>query len=72
MESGDAPTSPALRPTPDSSRVRRWGPAVSGALPLIAVILFLTVPIPHAWVFFLLIPLGGALFAHSRSDDGGR
>jgi hypothetical protein len=54
-----------------SGALARWGPAVSGALPVIALILFLTVPIPHAWVFFLLIPLGGALFARSRRPADG-
>ncbi|TDQ58670.1 uncharacterized protein DUF1707 [Actinomycetospora succinea] len=46
----------------------RYGPVISGALPIIALVLFFTVPIPNAWVFFLLIPLGGALFASSRRD----
>ena len=45
---------------------------MSGALPIIALILFFTVPIANAWVFFLLIPLGGALFAQSRRADDGR
>jgi hypothetical protein len=53
----------------EPSTLARWGPAVSGALPIIALVLFLTVPIPHAWVFFLLIPLGGALFAQSRQEQ---
>jgi len=61
---------PATR-TPDSGALARWGPPISGALPVIALVLFLTVPIPHAWVFFLLIPLGGALFAHSRRAGDG-
>lgn len=56
-------------PAPRESGLARWGPAVSGALPIIALVLFLTVPIPHAWVFFLLIPLGGALFAQSRQEQ---
>jgi len=54
------------------SALARWGPAVSGALPIVALILFFTVPIANAWVFFLLIPLGGALFAQSRRADDGR
>ncbi|HWN28956.1 MAG TPA: DUF1707 domain-containing protein [Actinomycetospora sp.] len=61
---------PAERPAPGV--LARYGPAISGALPIIALILFFTVPIPHAWVFFLLIPLGGALFARSRRGDDGR
>jgi hypothetical protein len=47
----------------------RWGPRASAVMPLLAVILFFTVPIAHPWVFFLLIPLAGALFAGSRDDD---
>ena len=56
------------------STLARWGPRVSGAMPLLALILFLTVPIPNAWIFFLLIPLAGMLFAGSRQgrDDRGR
>jgi hypothetical protein len=61
---------PAQRPAPGV--LARYGPAISGALPIIALILFFTVPIPNAWVFFLLIPLGGALFARSRRGDDGR
>lgn len=64
----DGSGSPA---TTDQGGLARWGPAVSGVLPIVAVILFLTVPIPHAWIFFLLIPLGGALFARSRQDQRG-
>lgn len=67
---------PAPAPGPDRAPaprgepgvLARYGPAISGALPIVALILFFTVPIPHAWVFFLLIPLGGALFAGSRRD----
>jgi len=62
---------PASRPGGPSA-LARWGPAVSGALPIIALILFFTVPIANSWVFFLLIPLGGALFAQSRRADDGR
>jgi hypothetical protein len=61
---------PAQRPAPGV--LARYGPAISGALPIIALVLFFTVPIPNAWVFFLLIPLGGALFARSRRGDDGR
>ncbi|WP_433782795.1 DUF1707 SHOCT-like domain-containing protein [Actinomycetospora sp. CA-101289] len=63
------PAPPAQRPAPGA--LARYGPVISGALPIIALILFFTVPIPHAWVFFLLIPLGGALFAGSRRADDG-
>lgn len=70
---GEAPVAPAASPpaSPPAPRrepgaLARYGPAISGALPIIALVLFFTVPIPHAWVFFLLIPLGGALFASSR------
>lgn len=54
------------------SALARWGPVVSGALPILALILFFTVPIANSWIFFLLIPLGGALFAGSRRADDGR
>jgi hypothetical protein len=57
---------PATRREPGA--LARYGPAISGALPIIALVLFFTVPIPNAWVFFLLIPLGGALFASSRRN----
>lgn len=64
---------PAPVTTPSDDRggggLQRWAPVVSGALPLLAVILFFTVPIANAWVFFLLIPLGGALLAGSRHPD---
>jgi hypothetical protein len=60
--------SPARR---EPGFVAKYGPAISGALPIIALILFFTVPIAHAWVFFLLIPLGGALFARSRQEQQG-
>jgi hypothetical protein len=61
---------PVQRPAPGV--LARYGPVISGALPIIALVLFFTVPIPNAWVFFLLIPLGGALFARSRRGDDGR
>jgi hypothetical protein len=60
---------PASRPAPGA--LARYGPVISGALPIIALVLFFTVPIANAWVFFLLIPLGGALFAGSRRADDG-
>jgi hypothetical protein len=60
------PASPARR---EPGALARYGPAISGALPIIALILFVTVPIANAWVFFLLIPLGGALFARSRQEQ---
>lgn len=58
---------------PAGSVMDRVGPGIMSALPLIALILFFVVPIPNAWVFFLLIPLGGIVFAGARrrSDDGG-
>ncbi|PVY96020.1 DUF1707 SHOCT-like domain-containing protein [Actinomycetospora cinnamomea] len=61
---------PARRPS-GTGALARWGPAISGALPIIALVLFLTVPIPNAWVFFLLVPLGAALFARSRRAGDG-
>ncbi|GLZ47724.1 hypothetical protein Acsp06_39090 [Actinomycetospora sp. NBRC 106375] len=62
------PGAPARR---EPSALARYGPAVSAALPIIALILFFTVPIANSWVFFLLIPLGGALFARSRQEQQG-
>ncbi|MDD7926733.1 DUF1707 SHOCT-like domain-containing protein [Actinomycetospora chibensis] len=67
-----APVTGAAPRAGGPSALARWGPAVSGALPIIALILFFTVPIANSWVFFLLIPLGGALFAQSRRADDGR
>jgi hypothetical protein len=73
---GGADTRQPAVATPAASPARRgpgalatYGPAISGALPIIALILFFTVPIAHPWIFFLLIPLGGALFARSRQDQ---
>lgn len=75
-------TAPATRPSGPVGEVAttsdrggtlaRWGPRISAVMPLLAVILFFTVPIPQAWVFFLLIPLAGALFAGSRGDEDDR
>ncbi|MEJ2865613.1 DUF1707 SHOCT-like domain-containing protein [Actinomycetospora flava] len=62
------PASPPARRREPGALVR-YGPVISGALPIIALILFFTVPIANSWVFFLLIPLGGALFASSRRQD---
>ncbi|GAA4889868.1 DUF1707 SHOCT-like domain-containing protein [Actinomycetospora straminea] len=61
---GTTERDPVARREPGA--LARYGPAISGALPIIALVLFLTVPIPNAWVFFLVIPLGGWLFASSR------
>ncbi len=67
---GPAPSrAVATTPEPPQSALARWGPRVSGVMPLLAVVLFFTVPIAHPWVFFLRIPLAGALFAGSRGDD---
>lgn len=63
-----APAGSPARPEPGF--LEKYGPAISGALPIIALILFFTVPIAHPWIFFLLIPLGGALFARSRQQQG--
>ncbi|MEJ2889677.1 DUF1707 SHOCT-like domain-containing protein [Actinomycetospora aeridis] len=64
---GPSAAVPARR---EPGALARYGPAISGALPIIALVLFFTVPISNAWVFFLLIPLGGALFASSRRNAG--
>ena len=69
-----AASAPAVAGT-GGSAVDRVGPGILAALPLIAVVLFFVVPIPNAWVFFLLIPIGGIVFARTRAgrrggDDG--
>jgi hypothetical protein len=63
--------SPAPAPAPATtsrggSALERIGPGIAAAMPLIAVVLFFVVPIANSWIFFLLIPLGGILFAGSR------
>jgi hypothetical protein len=69
----DAGAPPAHR---ESAALQRWGIRVAAAMPILALVLFLTIPIPHAWLFFLLIPLAGALVRprdrdrDRRSDDG--
>lgn len=71
---GQPPPSGAVATTPERGpgALARWGPRVSAVMPLLAVILFFAVPIAHPWVFFLLIPLAGALFAGSRDDRDDR
>jgi len=51
-----------------SSALEQWGPRVAAAMPILALVLFLTVPVPHAWLFFLLIPLAGALVRPGHRD----
>jgi hypothetical protein len=51
---------------PGGSALERIGPGIAAALPLIALVLFFVVPIANSWIFFLLIPIGGILFAGSR------
>lgn len=76
-----SPGAPAVAPpapsaavaTPAGSAIDRIGPGIMAALPLIALVLFFVVPIPNAWIFFLLIPIGGIIFARTRGrrhDDG--
>lgn len=70
--SSGTPAAPAVA-TPSGSTIERVGPAIMAALPLIALVLFFVVPIANSWVFFLLIPIGGILFARARGrghDDG--
>ncbi len=60
-----------------SSALDRIGSGVMAALPLLALVLFFVVPISNSWVFFLLIPLGGIVFARTRGrrrrdEDGNR
>ncbi|NLU81881.1 DUF1707 domain-containing protein [Rhodococcus sp. HNM0569] len=40
---------------------RTWRRTAVAVMPLVALALFFTVPIDHAWLFFLLIPLSGTL-----------
>jgi hypothetical protein len=59
------PAAPADAST-GGSALERIGPGIAAALPLIALVLFFVVPIANSWIFFLLIPIGGILFAGSR------
>ncbi|AYJ49230.1 DUF1707 SHOCT-like domain-containing protein [Rhodococcus sp. P1Y] len=61
------PATPASTPpVPDDGW--DWRKAVMGAAPIIALILFFVVPVSNSWLFFLLIPLAGALlFGGDRS-----
>lgn len=63
--------SPGSSPAPadastGGSALERVGPGIAAVLPLIALVLFFVVPIANSWIFFLLIPIGGILFAGSR------
>lgn len=50
-----------------------WRTAAMGAAPIIALILFFVVPVSNSWLFFLLIPLAGALlFGGDRPNRRGR
>jgi DUF1707 SHOCT-like domain len=67
--SGTAPEGPAAAPAVGDARgsaLDRIGPAIMAALPMIALVLFFVVPIANAWVFFLLIPIGGIIVARTR------
>ncbi|MCZ4078255.1 DUF1707 domain-containing protein [Rhodococcus sp. H36-A4] len=49
-----------------------WRKTAIAVTPIVALILFFVVPVPHSWLFFLLIPLVGALLAggnRSRRRD---
>ncbi|KZE99335.1 hypothetical protein A2J03_13105, partial [Rhodococcus sp. EPR-157] len=60
-------TTPA-QPAADDDDGWDWRKAVMGAAPIIALILFFVVPVSNSWLFFLLIPLAGALlFGGDRS-----
>jgi hypothetical protein len=64
-------SAPAPAPAPATtsrggSALERIGPGIAAAMPLIAVVLFFVVPIANSWIFFLLIPIAGILFAGSR------
>ncbi len=62
-------TEPATTPAqPSADDGWDWRKAVMGAAPIIALILFFVVPVSNSWLFFLLIPLAGALlFGGDRS-----
>lgn len=46
-----------------------WRKAVMAATPIVALILFFVVPVSNSWLFFLLIPLVGAvIFGGDRSN----
>jgi hypothetical protein len=67
--SGTAPSEPAAAPAVANgpgSALDRVGSGIMAALPLIALVLFFVVPIANAWIFFLLIPIGGIIFARTR------
>lgn len=50
-----------------------WRKAVMGAAPILALILFFVVPVSNSWLFFLLVPLAGAvLFGGDRSKRRNR
>jgi hypothetical protein len=51
--------------------IQTWGPRIAAVMPFVALVLFLAVPWSNSWVFFLLIPAAGVLFAGSRDDDQG-
>jgi hypothetical protein len=48
---------------PARSGLETWGPRIGAVAPIVAVALFL---LTRQWVFFLLIPLAGALFYGGR------
>ncbi|MBY6413810.1 DUF1707 domain-containing protein [Rhodococcus sp. BP-252] len=46
-----------------------WRKAVMAATPIVALVLFFVVPVSNSWLFFLLIPLVGAvIFGGDRSN----
>nr|WP_296772479.1 DUF1707 domain-containing protein [Rhodococcus sp. (in: high G+C Gram-positive bacteria)] len=64
-KSGDPVATP---PHPVEDSGWDWRKAVMGATPIIALILFFVVPVDGSWLFFLLVPLVGALlFGGDRS-----
>lgn len=69
------PGLPAVAPPPAPPAVREpsalevWGPRLVALSPFVAVALFL---LTRQWIFFLLIPVAGALLGGSRQRGGGR
>jgi uncharacterized membrane protein len=61
--------SATARPTstkPDGDH--NWRRIVMSVIPLVALVLFFVVPVDNSWLFFLMIPAGGAILFGMRND----
>ncbi|MGB6180217.1 MAG: DUF1707 domain-containing protein [Rhodococcus sp. (in: high G+C Gram-positive bacteria)] len=56
----------AAAPVPAETEGRDWRAAVMAVVPIAAVILFF---VTGTWLWFLAVPLAGAVFYAGRSDD---